>query len=91
MDEGALWRCAGRDQRVKSALPRENADGKRQVEPTIVRDRHELTLKAELGRGPRSPSPFEAEYFGPNRELERLLNVKAADQVWVYGGDDDDP
>jgi S1-C subfamily serine protease len=70
---------------------RENADGKRQVELTIVRDRHELTLKAELGRGPRSPSPFEADYFGPNKELERLLTAKAADQVWVYGGDDDDP
>ena len=85
-------------QRALADQTRDGADGKRLVELTIVRDRHELTVKAELGRRPRTPSPFEAEYLGPNpKELERLsmelgaLTTKASDQSLFYLGDDDDP
>ena len=77
---------------------RDSADGKRQVELTIVRDRHELTVKAELGRRPRALSPFEAESLGGDRkEWERLsmelgaLTAKAADQSLLYWDDDEDP
>jgi serine protease Do len=78
---------------------RQSADGKHQVELTIVRDHHELTVKADLGSRPRALSPFEAEYLGPNsKELERLsmeiaaaLTARVADQSSFYLGDDDDP
>jgi len=85
-------------QRALVDQARESAGGKRQVELTIVRDRHELTVKADLERRPRALSPFEAEVLGPNpKELERLsmelgaLTAKAADQSLLYEGDDDDP
>ncbi|HTG61485.1 MAG TPA: hypothetical protein VMG63_19000, partial [Terriglobia bacterium] len=85
-------------QRALADQTRDGADGKRLVELTIVRDRHELTVKVELGRRARTPSPFEAEYLGPNpKELERLsmelgaLTTKASDQSPFYLGDDDDP
>jgi serine protease Do len=85
-------------QRALVDQTRDGADGKRQVELTIVRDRHELTVKADLGRRSRPLPPFEAEYLGPNpKELERLsaeigaLTAKAADQSLFYLGDDDDP
>src|SRR6516164_6794753 len=85
-------------QRALADQTRDGADGKRLVELTIVRDRHELTVKAELERRPRAASPFEAEYLGPNpKELERLsmelgaLTTKASDQSPFYLADDDDP
>jgi serine protease Do len=82
-------------QRALVDQARETADGKRQVELTIVRDRHELTVKADLGRHPRVLSPFEADLGGDPKELERLsmeigaLTAKAADQSLMYLGDDD--
>ena len=75
---------------------RESADGKRQVELTIERDRHELTVKADLRRRRRALSAFEVEYLGGNRkELERLsteldvLRARAADPSLFYLGDDE--
>jgi len=86
---------------LESALAdqtRASADGKRQVELTIVRDRHELTVKADLGRRTRAWSPFEAEYIGTNpKDFEQLatelgaLTAKAADPSLFHLGDDDDP
>jgi serine protease Do len=74
-------------QRALMAPTREGAEGKHQVELTIVRDRHELTLKADLGRRVRAVSPFEAEL---STELD-ALRAKAADLSLFYPGDDDDP
>jgi S1-C subfamily serine protease len=77
-----------------SEQARENADSKREVELTIVRDRHEQTVKVELAR-PRPWSPSEAEYLGGHpEELERLsteLRTLAPDQSLLYWSDDDDP
>ena len=85
-------------QRALADQARENADGKRQVDLTIVRDHRELTVKAELGRRPRALSPFEAENLGPDaKELERLstelgtLLPEATGQGLLYWGDDEDP
>jgi serine protease Do len=86
-------------QRALADQPRESASGKHQVELTIVRDHHEITVKADLERHQRALSPSEAEYLGPNsKELERLLSMelgaltaRAAGQSSFYLGDDDDP
>lgn len=76
----------------------EKAEGKREVELTIVRDRHEQTLKVELAPRSRLWSPSEAQYVGGNpEELERLstelraLAPEAAYQSMLYWDDDDDP
>ncbi len=59
-------------QRALADQTRESASGKRQVELTIVRDHHEITVKADLERHQRALSPSEAEYLGPDsKELER--------------------
>ena len=85
-------------QRALADQTRDSADGKRQVELTIVRDHREITVKAELGRRPRALSPFEAEYLGGNtEEFEGLsmelgaLMPEAADQALLYWGNDEDP
>ncbi len=77
---------------------KENTDGKREVELTIVRDRHEQTVKVEVGRRSHLRSPFEAEYLGGDpQELLRLstdlraLAPEAADENLFYWGDDEDP
>jgi serine protease Do len=85
-------------QRALADQTRESADGKRQVELTLVRDHHEITLKADLERHQRALSPSEAEYLGPDsKEMERLsmeldaLTARAVNQSLFYPGDDDDP
>jgi S1-C subfamily serine protease len=77
---------------------REKGDGKREAEVTIVRDRHEQTIKVELPRRPRAWSPSEAELLSGNaEELERLstglraLVPERADESLFYCCDDEDP
>jgi C-terminal processing protease CtpA/Prc len=78
---------------------REKADSKRELELTIVRDRHEQTIKVDLGpRARLLRSPSEAEYLGGDPyELERLstelraLAPEVPDQSLFYWDDDDDP
>lgn len=78
---------------------RENADGKREFELTIVRNRHEQTVKVELARRSHPRPPSEAEYlFGNPDELLRLspellrtLAAEAAHEPLLYWDDDEDP
>lgn len=78
----------------------ESADGKREVELTVVRDRREQKVKVELERRSHPRSPSEAEYLlgDPEEPLRlstelqelRALAPELAGQSLLWG-DDEDP
>lgn len=76
----------------------DSSAGKREVELTVVRNRHEQTIKVELERHRQWPSPSEAKKLSRDaEELQRLLSTQlsalapeSADQSLLYWGDDDE-